>query len=429
VVVVTGCSAGLGRATALAFAHGGAWVGLISRNEERLETLKQEIERLGGRALVLPTDVADDARVEAAAQAVEETFGPIDIWVNNAMTSVFSEFIQMMPEEFKRVTEVTYLGVVYGTMSALRRMLPRDRGVIVQVGSALAERSIPLQSAYCGAKHAIHGFTDSIRCELDQHKSKIHLTMVQMPALNTPQFDWVKSRLPRKAQPVPPIFQPEVGADAIVWAARHGKREMRVGWPTVKAFWGNKFIAGWLDDYLGQTCYKGQQTNEPADPDRPNDLWHTVPGNYSAHGRFDDRSSGHSFQVKLVKFFSELGILRAHPVKYLLGAGREASSDNSSRRTKTLVAATAGTAAVLCVVGLARWLGQTTGGTHIKEKIGNRPEAGNQRRLLTAQDLIQNEMAQQAEDLEHGWSSGKEVDQEGGVAELDQDKDRRREAA
>jgi hypothetical protein len=213
------------------------------------------------------------------------------------MTSVFSPFKEMNAAEFKRVTEVTYLGFVYGTMSALKRMLPRDRGTIVQVGSALAYRSIPLQSAYCGAKHAIAGFTDSIRCELIHDESRVHITMVQMPALNTPQFGWVKSRLPHKAQPVPPIFEPEVAADAIYWAAHHREREVWVGMPTVAAIVGNKFIPGLLDRYLGRTGYASQQTSQPADPNAPNDLWEPVAGDHGAHGTFDSRA--HAFCPEL----------------------------------------------------------------------------------------------------------------------------------
>ncbi len=299
VVVVTGAGAGLGRAIAQAFGKRGARVGLLSRSQERLEAARREIEAMGGQGLVLPADVADADAVEAAAAKVEQTFGPIDIWVNNAMASVFSPAREMTPDEYKRVTEVTYLGVVYGTLSALRRMLPRDRGTIVQVGSALAYRSIPLQSAYCAAKHAIVGFTDSLRCELIHDNSHVRLTVVHMPALNTPQFDWVKSRLPRKPQPVPPIFQPEVGAEAVYWAAHHDRREMLVGWPTVEAVWGQKFIPGWLDRYLGRTGYDAQQYDGLADPNRPNNLWEPVPGPYSAHGDFDSRARAFSSEVWL----------------------------------------------------------------------------------------------------------------------------------
>ena len=297
VVVVTGASAGLGRAIARHFGTRGARVGLVARGVDGLNGAKREIEAGGGSALVLPTDVADADALEAAAARVEEEFGPIDIWVNNAMASVFSPVKEMKPEEYKRVTEVTYLGVVYGTLSALKRMLPRDRGTIVQVGSALAYRSIPLQSAYCAAKHAIAGFTDSLRCELVHDHSHVRITMVQMPALNTIQFDWVKSRLKRKAQPVPPIFQPEVGARAVYWAAHNNRREVFVGMPTVAAIEGNKIAPGVLDRYLGHTGYDSQKTNEPEYPNRPNNLWEAVHGDHGAHGRFGDRSHPRSYEL------------------------------------------------------------------------------------------------------------------------------------
>jgi len=299
VIMITGASAGVGRATARAFARRGARVGLLARGREGLEGARQDVEKLGGRALAVPTDVADPAQVEAAASAVEETFGPIDVWVNNAMVSVFSPVKQMEPEEYRRVTEVTYLGTVYGTLAALRRMLPRDRGTIVQVGSALAYRGIPLQSAYCAAKHAIQGFCDSLHCELIHDKSRVRLTMVQMPALNTTQFGWVKSRLPRKAQPVPPIFQPEVAAEAIVWAAHHDRRSLMVGWPTVEAIVGNKIAPGLLDVYLAHTCFDAQMTGKPEDPGRPDNLWEPVDAGHDrgAHGTFDRRSSDTSWQL------------------------------------------------------------------------------------------------------------------------------------
>jgi len=250
---------------------------------------------------VVPTDVASAEQVEAAAEAVEQRFGPIDIWVNNAMVSVFSPIKEMTAEEFKRVTEVTYLGYVYGTLAALKRMLPRDRGVIVQVGSALAYRGIPLQAAYCGAKHAVQGFVDSLRCELLHDKSAVRVTMVQMPALNTPQFSWVKSRLPRKPQPVPPIFQPELAAEAIVLAARENRPEMYVGWPTVKAIVGNKIAPRFADWYLSRMGYDAQQTEEPVQPARKDNLWDTVPGDHGAHGEFDARSSDYSAQFWMSK--------------------------------------------------------------------------------------------------------------------------------
>lgn len=297
-VVITGASAGLGRAIAREFGKHGANVGLIARGVDGLDAARREIEDAGGRALVLPLDVADSKAVEQAAARVEEQFGPIDIWINNAMVSVFSPVKEMLPEEYQRVTEVTYLGVVYGTLAALKRMLPRDRGMIVQVGSALAYRSIPLQSAYCAAKHAIAGFTDSLRCELIHDKSNVHITMVHMPALNTPQFGWVKSRLEHKAQPVPPIFQPEVGARAIYWAAHHRRRELYVGMSTVEAIVGNKVAPGMLDRYLARTGFDSQQTSQPEDPNRPDNLWESLPGDHGAHGRFDARARDKSWELR-----------------------------------------------------------------------------------------------------------------------------------
>ena len=289
-VVITGASAGVGRATVREFAKRGACIGLLARGRDGLDGARREVEAAGGRELAIVTDVADADQVESAAARIEEAFGPIDVWVNNAMVSVFSPFKEMTAAEFKRVTEVTYLGVVYGTMAALRRMLPRDRGTIVQVGSALAFRSIPLQAAYCGAKHAIAGFTDSVRTELIHDRSNVHLTMVQMPALNTPQFSWVRSRLPRKPQPVPPIYQPEVAARAIYYAAHHRRRTMEVGLPTLVPVQGSKFFPGVMDDYLGHTNYEAQQTAEATDPDRRDNLWEPVPGDHGAHGAFDHRS-------------------------------------------------------------------------------------------------------------------------------------------
>jgi short-subunit dehydrogenase len=297
VVVVTGASAGVGRATVREFAKRKAHIGLIARGEDGLEGAKREVELVGGKAIALPTDVADADAVERAAAAVEEQFGPIDIWINDAMVSVFSPLKEMTAEEFKRVTEVTYLGFVYGTMAALKRMLPRNRGTIVQVGSALAYRGIPLQSAYCGAKHAIQGFTESLRCELIHDASNVWLTMVQMPALNTPQFGWVKSRLPRKPQPVPPIFEPEVAAEAIYFAAHTRRRQVYVGLSTVVAIEGNKVLPSLGDWYLGDTGYDSQMTDEPADPDKPNNLWKPLPGDHGAHGTFSDRAHKYSVQL------------------------------------------------------------------------------------------------------------------------------------
>ncbi len=294
VVVVTGASAGLGRAIVRAFAREGAHIGLLARGQDGLEGARGDVERLGGEALVIPVDVADAEGVEEAAAAVERKFGPIDIWINNAMVSVFSPVKKMTPEEYRRVTEVTYLGVVYGTLAALKRMLPRDRGVIVQVGSALAYRGIPLQSAYCAAKHAIQGFHDSLRSELIHDNSNVHVTMVQLPAMNTPQFSWVKSRLPGKPQPVPPIYQPEIGADAVLFAAHNDRREMYVGYPTVEAIVADKIAPGFADWYLAKNGYEAQQTDEPVEPDRRDNLWEPVPGDHGAHGTFDHRASASS---------------------------------------------------------------------------------------------------------------------------------------
>ena len=297
VIVITGASAGIGRATAQRFARDGARIGLIARGIDGLEGARKDVEKLGGKALVIPMDVADADKVEAAAAQIEAELGEIDVWINNAMTSVFAPIKKITPEEFRRVTEVTYLGYVYGTLAALKRMLPRNRGVIVQVGSALAYRGIPLQSAYCAAKHAIQGFCDSLRCELIHDNSKVKVTMLQMPAFNTPQFGWVKSRLPRKAQPVPPIFQPEVAAEAIYFAAHNPRREFYVGLPSVKAIITNKIAPGLLDHYLARSGYDSQQYDGPEDPNRANNLWNPVPGDHGAHGAFDARARNWSPQL------------------------------------------------------------------------------------------------------------------------------------
>src|SRR5438034_7449148 len=282
-VVVTGASAGVGRATARKFAKKGAGVALLARGSDGLEAARKEVEELGGRALVVIVDVAHADQVEAAATQIEAELGTIDIWINNAMVSVFSPIKEMTPEEFRRVTEVTFLGCVYGTLAALKRMLPRDRGTIVQVGSALAHRSIPLQSAYCAAKHAMQGFTESLRCELIHDKSEVRVTMVQLPALNTPQFGWVKSRLPRKAQPVPPIFQPEVAAEAIYFAAHHPRREFYVGLSSAKAIIVNKIAPGMLDHFLAHTGYDSQQYDGAEDPNRADNIRHQLQGDQCAH--------------------------------------------------------------------------------------------------------------------------------------------------
>src|SRR5436309_2505682 len=297
VVVITGASAGVGRATAQRFAKAGARIALLARGRDGLEGARKEVEAFGGTALLAILDVARADEVEAAAAQIEAELGNIDIWINNAMTSVFSPIKEMTPEEFRRVIEVTYLGCVHGTLTALRRMLPRDRGVIVQGGSAFAYRGIPLQAAYCAAKHAIQGVCDSLRCELLHDQSCVRLTMVQLPALNTPQFGWVKSRLPRKAQPVPPIFQPEVAAEAIYFAAHNPRREFYVGAPSVAVITVNKFAPALLDHYLARTGYDSQQHDGVEDPNRADNLWHPLPGDHDAHGAFDTRALSWSLQL------------------------------------------------------------------------------------------------------------------------------------
>jgi len=319
IVVVTGASAGVGRAIVQAFAKQGAHIGLLARGQAGLESAAREVEALGGKALLLPTDVANAEQVELAAARVEEIFGPIDLWINAAMTSVFSPAIEMTSEDYKRVTEVTYLGFVYGTLAALRRMVPRDRGRIIQIGSALAYRGIPLQSAYCGSKHAIQGFTESVRCELIHDHSNVKISMVQLPAVNTPQFLWVKSRLPNKPQPVPPIYQPEIIADAVTYIADHYRRQLYVGMSTVIAIQANKFFPGLGDWYLGKTGYKSQQTDEPANPFARNNLWAPVDDerDYGAHGTFDDRASNKSFQVWADTHLSLVGLVLASLVSII----------------------------------------------------------------------------------------------------------------
>ncbi len=307
-VVVTGASAGVGRATARLFAREGADVALVARGRDGLEGAKAEIEALGRRAVAVEADVADPDRVEEAAAEIEDALGPIDVWVSNAMASVLAPVIELTPEEFRRVTEVTYLGSVWGTMAALRRMLPRDRGTIVQVGSALAYRGIPLQSAYCGAKHALQGFLESLRTELEHDGSNVRVTMVQLPALNTPQFTWVRTKLPNEPQPVPPIYQPEVAAESIVWAARHPRRELVVGFPTLRAIVGNAVAPGIADRVLARDGYTAQQTDRPIDPERPDNLFEPVPGDHGAHGPFDDRARSRSFQAALARHRRSVGI-------------------------------------------------------------------------------------------------------------------------
>lgn len=302
VVVVTGATGGIGRATAVAFGRQGAKVAALARGETGLSGAVRDIEAAGGQALALDVDVADGDRAEQAAAEVERTLGPIDVWVNVAFTSVFAQFTDISPQEYKRVTEVNYLGYVYGTMAAVRRMVERDRGTIVHVGSALAYRGIPLQTAYCGSKHAIQGFHEALRCELLHNKSGVNVTMVQMPAVNTPQFDWVLNRLPKPAQPVPPIYQPEVAAGAVVHAATHPRRrEYWVGGSTALTLIGNAIAPGILDWYLSKTGISSQQVERPLPADHPVNLWHPADGkdghDYGAHGSFDERSRTTSSQV------------------------------------------------------------------------------------------------------------------------------------
>ena len=298
-VVVTGASSGVGRATVRAFAAKGANVGLLARGEDGLAAAAKEVEQAGGRPLVLPVDVADAEAVEAAAARVEAELGPIDVWVNCAMTAVLAPVRETTAAQFRRVTEVTYLGYVHGTLAALQRMLPRDRGVIVQVGSALAHRAIPLQATYCGAKHAIKGFTDALRCELIHDGSGVKVTMVQLPGLNTPQFDQVETTLARHPQPVPPVYQPELAARAVLWAAEHPRREVYVGEPTPLVIWGGRLAPGLVDRYLARTNIDGQQTDEPIPSDRPSYLWEPLPGDRGAHGIFDDVAHRRSIQYEL----------------------------------------------------------------------------------------------------------------------------------
>ncbi len=340
VVIVTGASAGVGRAVVRAFARRQARIGLVARGRDGLEAAQHEVEAAGGEALAIPTDVADPAQVEAAAEMTEKSFGPLEIWVNDAMVSVFSPVIELRPEEIKRVTEVTYLGAVYGTMAALRRMVPRDEGVIVQVGSALAFRSIPLQAAYCGAKHALVGFTESLRCELLHEHSRVRVTMVHMPALNTPQFDWVRNRLPKRPQPVPPIYQPEVAADAVVYAAFHpGRKQTLVGGSTVVAVEGTKVAGGLMDRYLAKNGYASQQTAEPSDPSQPDNLMSPVAGDHGARGRFDAGSRSRSYQLKLNQHAGAvLAGAGAAAVLWLLPKGRRAAA-RAGRQAAAKIAA------------------------------------------------------------------------------------------
>ncbi|WP_305097295.1 SDR family oxidoreductase [Croceibacterium aestuarii] len=299
VVVVTGASAGVGRAVVRRFARDGAKIALIARGIDGLQAAKREVEAAGGEALVCPCDVAEYEAVAAAAERIEQELGPIDIWVNAAFAGVLGPFAEMAMEDYERVTRVTYLGQVHGSRAALDRMLPRDRGSIVLVGSALAYRGIPLQSAYCGAKHAIQGFQDSLRCELLHAKSNVHVSMVQLPGVNTPQFDWIKSLMPMKPKPASPPYQPEIPAEAIHYAAHHKRKEIKLGWATLQAIWGDRLASPLLDRYLARTGYSGQQDTEPVAPDRENNLYRPVPGDRGAHGRFDRKARSRSSQLWL----------------------------------------------------------------------------------------------------------------------------------
>jgi NAD(P)-dependent dehydrogenase (short-subunit alcohol dehydrogenase family) len=297
IVVITGASAGIGRATAIEFGKHGWRVALLARDIDGLEGARKDVERVGGQALAVPTDMADHAQVEAAAEQVEREWGEIDVWVNNAMSTIFCDFMHIIPKDFRRATEVTYLGAVWGTLAALKRMKPRNRGAIVQVGSALAYRSIPLQAPYCGAKSAIRGFTDSLRSELIHDRSKVHLTMVHLSAFNTPQFDWGRTCLPNRPKPLGKIFQPEVAAQGIYWAAQHRRRELWVGWPAAQAILGTRVIPGILDHLLAFKAYQGQEGKRPVSPDRRDNLYEPVPGDHGAHGRFDREAVTWSMQL------------------------------------------------------------------------------------------------------------------------------------
>ena len=321
VAVVTGGSAGVGRATVRLLARRGYDVGILARGEDGLEAAAAEVESLGGRALAISADVADAEAVQRAARRIDSTIGPIEVWINNAMTTVFAPVRQIAPAEYERATQVTYLGTVWGTMAALSCMRPRNRGTIVQVGSALAYRAIPLQAPYCGAKHAIRGFTDSLRTELLHDRSRIRLSMVQLPALNTPQFTWCEAKLPRQPQPVPPIYQPEVAAQGIVFAAESRRREVWVGAPTYQTILGQKVAPGLLDRYLARNGWEAQQTDQPADPDRPSNLFEPVPGDHGARGPFHDRSRTWSPALEL----SEKRGWIAAGLALLAGAGYVAS--------------------------------------------------------------------------------------------------------
>jgi NAD(P)-dependent dehydrogenase (short-subunit alcohol dehydrogenase family) len=318
IAVVTGASAGVGRATAIEFGKHGWRVALLARGVDGLEGARKDVECVGGEAMVVVTDVADHEQVEAAAARVEREWGPIDVWVNDAMATIFCETLSIAPQDFQHATEVTYLGTVWGTMAALRRMKPRNRGAIVQIGSALAYRSIPLQAPYCGAKSAIRGFTDSLRSELIHDKSRVHLTMVQLSAFNTPQFDWGRTCMANQPKPLGKIFQPEVAARGVYWAATHRRRELWIGLPAVEAILGTRVIPGFLDRKLAFEAYDGQQSDQPIGPARRDNLYQPVAGDHGAHGRFDSKAIGWSAQLWLT---THRWVMVAVAIVLLLAAG------------------------------------------------------------------------------------------------------------
>ena len=338
-VVVTGGTAGVGRATVREFARNGANVAILARGEDRLAATKAEVEKLGGKALAISVDVSDSKAVEDAAARIERELGEIDIWVNNAFAGIFARFLDVTAEEYERVTAVTYLGQVNGTRAALKRMMPRNRGTVVLVGSALAYRGIPLQSAYCGSKHAIQGMLDSVRTELIHDAPGVHMTMVQLPGVNTPQFDWIRAKLPGKPRPIGAVFQPEVAARAIYFAAHSDRKEIEVGYPTVESIWGDKMASSWLDDYLAKVGFKGQQSPEPVSPDRKDNLFEPVPGDFEAHGRFDDEATDSSPELWASMHKKQIGLAAlgtvaaaAAGVGFIL-AGRQGDKAKSRQRS------------------------------------------------------------------------------------------------
>jgi NAD(P)-dependent dehydrogenase (short-subunit alcohol dehydrogenase family) len=333
-VVVTGGTAGVGRATVREFARNGSNVAILARGRDRLEATKREVEELGGRALAIPVDVADATAVEQAAERIEGELGPIDVWVNNAFAGIFARFLDVTPEEYERVTAVTYVGQVNGTRAALKRMIPRNRGSVVLVGSALAYRGIPLQSAYCGAKHAIQGLIDSVRSELIHDAPGVRICMVQLPGLNTPQFEWIRAKLPGKPRPIGTVFQPEVAARAIYFAAHTDRKEIEVGFPAAKAIWGDKFVSSLLDEYLAKVGFKGQQSSEPVSPDRKDNLFEPVEGDFAAHGRFDSEATDSSPELwatmhKKQIGLGALGVAAAAAVGGFMLAGKSRSRQRS----------------------------------------------------------------------------------------------------